>query len=282
MENQIRTVLLLGMLSGLLLAVGYLLGGMSGLTFAIAFAIIMNWGSYFWSDRIALFMYKAKELKAEEQPKLFSMVKDVASRAGLPMPRVFLIPSEQSNAFATGRNPTHASIAVTRGILSLLDEQELKGVIAHELSHVKNRDILVATIAATIASVISYVGFVARWGAIFGGFGGRDNDRGGILELLLLAIVTPLIALLLQLAISRSREYLADETGARILRDSSGLASALEKLEQDTKRHPLRLGSPASAHLFITNPFTKKGLLGMLSTHPPMEKRIARLRQLRF
>jgi len=282
-KNQIKTVFLLALLTGLLLGVGQLLGGSSGLTIAFAFAIIMNFGAYWWSDKIVLAMYHAKPVTENTAPKLYKIVKEVTHLVNIPMPKVYIIPTMHSNAFATGRSPKHAAVACTQGILNLLNENELKGVIAHEISHIKNRDILISSIAATIAGVIAFVAMMARWAAIFGGFGGRDRNGGGLLELLVLAIVTPIIATLIQLAISRSREYLADESAARTLHSSEGLASALQKLHSDIKQKPLRAMSTteSTAHMFIANPFKGGGFLSLFMTHPPMEKRIARLRELR-
>lgn len=282
MKNQLKTVVLLGALTGLLLWVGQLVGGPGGLTIAFIFAIIMNLGAYWFSDKLVLRMYRAKEVKESEQPKLYHIVQEVSQQANIPMPKVYIMPSDNSNAFATGRNPKHAAVACTQGIMNLLSEDELKGVIAHEIAHIKNRDILISSVVATIAGVIAYVAFMARWAAIFGGFGGRDRDGGNIVSLILLAIVTPLVATIIQLAISRSREYLADETGAKIVRSPFGLASALEKLEHDSKRHPMRFGNPSTAHLFITNPFRARGLVKFFSTHPPMQERIKRLKNLRI
>ena len=284
MINQIKTVFLLGLLTGLLLWVGQLLGGAQGLTFALIFAIIMNMGSYWFSDKIVLAMYRAKPISQHDSPDLYNMVREVAEKARLPMPKVYIIPGQIANAFATGRNPEHAAVAFTVGILKILNKEELKGVIAHELSHVKNRDTLVSSIAATIAGVISYVAFMARWAAIFGGFGGRDRNGGGILELLVLAIVTPLMATIIQLAISRSREYLADESAAKTLKNTQGLASALQKLEDAAKHVPLRPTSAteSTSHMFIVNPFRGGGLIKLFSTHPPMEERIKRLRKMGF
>jgi heat shock protein HtpX len=276
--NQLKTVVLLGLLTALLLWVGQLLGGTSGLIVAGIFAVIMNFGSYWFSDKLVLAMYRAKEVKDQKHP-LYKIVKEVAEIAKLPMPRVYIIPSDASNAFATGRNPKHAAVAATQGILNLLNHDELKGVMAHEIAHVKNRDILISTIAGTIAGVISFVATMAQWTAIFGG---RGRDNGGMIQLLVLAIITPLIATIIQLAISRSREYLADATGARIVNNSSGLASALEKLHNDVSRHPMRLGNQATAHLFIANPFRSGGILKLLSTHPPMEQRVQKLRSMKF
>lgn len=280
--NQFKTAILLGLLAGLLMGVGWLVGGYQGLTIGLIFAVIMNFGTYWFSDKIVLWMYKAQEAKKSEYPELYRIVADVAKLAGIPMPKVYIVPTPNPNAFATGRNPKHAVVACTTGIMELLSKEELKGVIAHEISHVKNRDILIQTIAATMAAVISYVAMMARYAAIFGGMGNRDDrDGGGILGFLLLAIVTPLIAMLLQLALSRSREYLADESGAKTIRNPNALASALAKLDEGVKRNPLRFGSPATSSLFIVNPFSAKGLIGLFSTHPPMDERIKRLKGMR-
>jgi len=281
--NQIKTVILLGLLTALLLWVGSFWGA-NGITFAFAFVLLMNGLSYFFSDKLVLMMYKAKEIQKKDNAKLHKMVEDVVKASGIPKPKIYLIPSEQPNAFATGRSPKHAAIAYTKGILELLTEEELKGVTAHEISHVKNRDILIGTIAGVIAGVIGYVAAMARWTAMFGGFGGRDNDNrgGGLLELIVLGILMPLIATLIQLAISRSREYMADETGARTIKDSKHLASALKKIEAAGKHLPMRLGNPQTAHLFISNPFRMKGLLSLMSTHPPVEERVKRLNGMKF
>jgi heat shock protein HtpX len=278
--NQFKTVVLLGLLTGLLLGVGYYFGGTGGLTIAFIFSIVMNVGSYFFSDKIVLFMYKAKEANEKEYPDLFKMVREVSQLANIPMPKVYIIPTETPNAFATGRNPKHAVVACTNGIMSLLSKEELKGVIAHEIAHVKNRDILIQTIAATIAGVITYVAAMARFGAIFGG-GSNDRDGGELFYIIALSILTPLIATLLQLALSRSREYIADETGAKTIHNPKALASALAKLESGVSRKPMDLGSPSTSSLFIINPFSAKGLSGLLSTHPPMEERIKRLNAMR-
>jgi len=284
-KNQIKTVLLLGLLTGILLAIGSLAGGRSGLLIALIFAGGINFFSYWFSDKIVLAIYRAKEADKTQYAKLYEMVQDVTMRAKLPMPKVYIVPGHHPNAFATGRNPKHAAIACTEGIMQLLNNHELKGVIAHELAHVKNRDILISSVAATIAGIISYLAMMARWAAIFGGFSGRDNDSGGgIIELLVLAIVAPIMAMIIQLAISRSREFLADETGAKFLHDASGLASALEKLHLGIKHAPLKAQgtTEATAHMFIANPFRGKGLLKIFSTHPPMEKRVKKLRALKF
>ncbi|MBI2650414.1 zinc metalloprotease HtpX [Candidatus Woesearchaeota archaeon] len=280
-KNQVKTAVLLAMLTALLLWIGSFFGR-AGLAFAAIFVGIMNIGSYWFSDKIVLWMYRAKEAKQSEYPKLYKVVKEVAKLSGLPMPKVYVVPSEQSNAFACGRSPKHSAVACTEGILKLMTEEELKGVLAHEFAHIKNRDILISTVVGTIAGVISYIGVMARWSAIFGGFGG-DRDRGNnLLQLIILGIITPLIATLIQLAISRSREYIADETGTKIIKNPLGLASALEKLEEDGKRHPMRFGNPATAHLFISNPFRSIGFLKLFSTHPPVPERVKRLRAMNF
>lgn len=278
--NQIKTLLLLGGLSGLMLGVGLLLGGQQGLTIAIAIALVMNIGSYFFSDKLVLAMYRAREAKKDEYPKLHEMVEELAKEAQIPKPKVYIIPTQTPNAFATGRNPSNAVVAATEGIMSLLSEKELRGVIAHEIGHVKNRDILITTIAATIAAVISYVAMMARWAAIFGGV--RDRDGGSnILGLLALTIITPIIAVLIQLAISRAREYQADKTGATLAKDSEALASALEKLHEGVKKKPLRGGNAATSSMFIVNPFSSSFVVSMLSTHPPMKERVKRLREMK-
>ena len=278
-ENHIKTVILLGVLTGVFLGVGYLLGSNTGLAFGLAFAVLINFGAYFFSDKIVLAMYRAKEVKEKDNPELYRIVKEVVHLAQIPMPKLYIVNSANPNAFATGRNPKTSAVAVSTGILDLLDNSELKGVIAHELSHIKNRDILVSTIAATIAGVISYVGMFARWGAIFGG---GDNNNNNIVSLLVLGIITPIMAVIIQLAISRTREYMADESAAKILHSPNGLIGALEKLHNGAKRHPLKFGSKAGASLFIVNPFSAKGFFSWLSTHPPMNKRIERLKDLNF
>ncbi len=278
-SNQLKTVLLLGVLTALCLWVGSFWGS-SGLTVALLFVLLMNGISYFWADKIVLMLYQAKPLTSQQHPWLHELVKDLCRKAALPLPKLYLIPSEQPNAFATGRDPKHAVVACTEGILKLLSREELKGVLGHELSHIKNRDILVCTIAATIAGVISYIGAMVRWGGMLGG--NREDKGGGLLELIVLGILTPLLAVLLQLAISRSREYLADESGARLLRDGKPLASALQKLESGTRQIPMRLGNQASSALFIANPFSGREVLGWLSTHPPISERVKRLKRLRF
>tara|TARA_Y100000310_G_scaffold340932_1_gene438399 strand:+ start:237 stop:1079 length:843 start_codon:yes stop_codon:yes gene_type:complete len=277
-ENHLKTVLLLGLLTGLLVGIGSF-WGYTGLIIGLVFAVLINFGSYFFSDKIVLAMYRAKEANEKDYPGLFRSVRDVIHLAGMPMPKVYVMNSANPNAFATGRNPNHSAVAFTTGILDLLDKEELKGVIAHEISHIKNRDILISTIAATMAGVISYIAMVARWSAIFGGFGGRDGDNN-MVGFLVIAIITPIMAMLIQLAISRSREYLADASAAKILHNPHGLIGALKKLDHGVKRNPLKRASTAGASLFIVNPFSMKGVMAMLSTHPPIEDRIKKLKDL--
>jgi heat shock protein HtpX len=276
--NTVKTALLLGLMTGLILFVGGALGGRSGLTIALVFAAAMNFFSYWFSDKIVLAMYHAKPVEQAEAPALFAIVERLAARAQIPMPRLYLIPEDQPNAFATGRNPKHAAVAVTTGILRLMDEQELEGVLAHELSHVTNRDILISSIAATIAGAIAYLAHMAQWAAIFGGFGGRDDrDRGGgIIGLLATAIIAPIAATLIQMAISRSREFQADKSGAELAGSPFGLARALEKLGKASGRIPMD-ANPATAHMFIVSPFSGQALMKLFSTHPPLEERINRL-----
>jgi len=281
--NAIKTVLLLGVLTGLLLLIGDLLGGRGGMLIAFVFAIIMNFGSYWFSDRIALAMGGAREVSYQEAPELHELVAEVAQLSGMPMPRVAIVPADAPNAFATGRDPNHAVVAVTTGILRLLDRRELRGVLAHELGHVRNRDILVSAIAATIAGAITMLAHMAQWGLMFGGYGRRDDREsgGGMLGALLMVILAPIAALIIQMAISRSREYGADETGARTVHDPEALASALEKLDAYSRRIPLPV-NPAVSSLFIVKPLTGDALANLFSTHPPTAERIARLRQMAY
>jgi len=278
-KNQIKTVVLLAALSGVLLLVGYLIGGYSGLTIALVIAMALNFTTYWFSDKIVLAMYRARPLKEKDAPGVHKIVKQIAKQAKIPKPRVYILPTNNANAFATGRNPKHAVVALTLGILKLLNKEELKGVIAHEISHIKNRDILIQTVAATIAAIISYVAFMARFAAIFGG-ARREGGRG--LELLVLAVLTPIIAMLLQLAISRAREYLADESGAKLIKNPKALASALYKLGAANKMFPLKFGNRTTEGMFIVNPFKGGGLFALFSTHPPMEKRIQKLREMKI
>jgi len=278
MWNQVKTVLLLGLMSGLVLAVGFFFGGKTGLIFALVLSVLMNFGMFFWSHKLVLAMYHARPALKSEYPHIHRLVEEISRKVGLPKPALYIIPTETPNAFATGPSPKKAVVACTDGILKLLDDNELKGVLAHEMSHIKNRDMLVSTIAATMAAVISTVARIAMFSGVSG-----DRDRGvHPLALLLLVIVTPIAALLIQLAISRSREYLADESAARTVRDSRGLASALSKLESGCKANPLRMGNPTTSSLFIVNPFTAKGLVSLFSTHPSTELRIARLNKIKF
>jgi len=279
--NALKTTFLMALLMVLAVFIGYTIGGNGGMMIAFVFALGMNLVSYWFSDKIVLKMYKAEEITETDSPRLFAVVRDLSQRAGLPMPKVYLIPTDTPNAFATGRNPEHAAVAVTRGIMNILTENELRGVLGHELAHVKHRDILIGTIAAVFAGAISMLAHMAQWAAIFGG-GRSDNERGGGgLGLLAMAIVAPIAALLIQMAISRSREYLADEDGARFHGNPRDLASALAKLQRGAERMPMQ-ATPATAHMFIVNPLTGRGLMSLFSTHPPMEERIKRLEALRF
>ncbi len=278
--NQFKTALLLGGLSALLLLFGSWVGGRDGLYIAFVIALVMNFVTYFFSDKIVLRMYGAQKLDEEHYEHIYEMVRDLARDMQIPMPKLYYMPTGMANAFATGRNPKHASVAVTKGILDLLDANELRGVLAHELSHVKNRDILVGTIAATLAMTIGYLAQMARFSVIFGG-GRGDRERGGALGTIIVAMLMPIAATLIQLAISRSREYLADETGAKECHDPLALASALEKLH--TQAHNQKLEPATAAHattasLFVVYPYVGKAWMGLFSTHPPMEKRVARLR----
>jgi len=281
MGNTVKTALLLGALTGLLMLVGGLIGGKGGVYIAFIFAVILNFGSYWFSDKIVLKMYKAQEVSESSAPDLYNIVRNLALIASLPMPRVFIIPEETPNAFATGRNEKHAVVAVTEGIMRILKKEELEGVIAHELSHIKNKDILISSIAATIAGAISMLATMAQWAAIFGGGRSGDEDNGGgIIGLIAMAIFAPLAAAVIQMAISRSREYLADAGGASITKNPYGLASALEKLTKASQVIPMDV-KPSTAHLFIVNPLSGKAFMKLFSTHPPLEERIARLRSMR-
>jgi heat shock protein HtpX len=277
MGNTFKTAFLLTALTLLLMFVGRVFGGQNGMLIALIFAAVLNFVSYFYSDKIALAMYRAKPVTRDELPRVYQVVERLTQKIGIPMPKIFVIPSESPNAFATGRNPNHASVAVTQGILSLLNDEELEGVLAHELGHVRNRDILISSIAATVAGAITYLAEIARWGMIFGGYERDSNDRGGGgFGALLMLILAPIAAMLIQLAVSRSREYQADETGAHFTGNPYGLASALAKLDAYSKRLPLR-ATPSTAHLFIVQPFLGMNLGNLFSTHPPIAKRIERL-----
>ena len=276
MANGLKTAMLLGLLSGLLLAIGAWLGGSNGVVIAFVFAVIMNFGSYWFSDKIVLRMYKAEEVGPGN--RLYQIVERLAQQAGLPMPRVYVIPDPSPNAFATGRNPSHAAVAATEGILKILSDNELEGVLAHELAHVKHRDILTSSIAATLAAAIMLIAQQLRWVAIFGGMGGgRDRDRGGNpIALLAMMILAPFAAMLIQMAISRSREYAADAGGAQITGNPYGLADALRKIDAVAKQVPLN-ANPATAHMFIIKPFSGQFLTSLFSSHPPTEDRIRAL-----
>src|SRR5438128_2600772 len=280
--NTTKTIILMIGLTVLLVFVGGALGGRQGLILAFMFAMVMNMFSYWFSDKIVLRMYNAREATEAEAPMLWSVTHDLALKMNMPMPKVYVIPSDSPNAFATGRNPKHAAVAATEGILRLLTREELEGVMAHELGHVRNRDILIGTIAAAIAGAISMLANMAQWAMIFGGFGGGrdDDDRGGsMVGGILMIILAPIAAALIQMAISRSREYEADATGARICGNPLWLANALRKLETASKRTTLD-ANPATAHMFIVNPLRGGGLTNLFSTHPPMEERIARLEKM--
>jgi heat shock protein HtpX len=281
MGNTFKTALLMGAMTGLIMLIGSLLGGMRGLQVAFVIAVAMNFFSYWFSDKIVLRAYRAKELTQSDAPDLYAMVRELTTAAGTPMPRLYLIDNDTPNAFATGRNPHHAAVAVTSGIMRICDREELKGVIGHELSHVNNRDILISSVAATLAGAIMMVSSMARWGALFGGFGRRDNeDRGGgALGFLFVAILAPIAATMIQMAISRSREYQADASGARLTHNPLYLANALRKLQSANERLPMN-ASPQTAHLFIVNPLSGAGLMKLFSTHPPLEERIARLEKM--
>ena len=277
---MLRTTLLLGALTGLIMAIGQFMGGSGGLMIAFVFAVIMNFSSYWFSDKIVLRMYGAQEATEAQAPRLHSIVHNLTVRAGLPMPKIYVIPSEGANAFATGRNPSHAAVAVTEGIMRLMDERELTGVLAHELAHVKNRDILISSVAATLAGVIMMLANMAQWTAIFGGFrGDDDDDGGGFIGMMAMAFLAPLAASIIQMAISRTREFAADKIGAEMCGDPMGLASALSKLGLASERVPMD-ASPQTAHFFIVNPLSGQSFARFFSTHPPLEERISRLRSM--
>jgi heat shock protein HtpX len=278
MSNMLKTGVLLGVLTALFVVIGYALGGQQGMVVAFALAVAMNMFSYWFSDKIVLAMYGARPISEAEAPRVYAIVRRLATRAQIPMPPVYLIPTDAPNAFATGRSPDHAAVAVTEGIMRILDEDELEGVLAHELSHVRNRDVLISTIAATLAGAITYLAHMMQWAAFFGGGRSSDDEEGGSpWAMLLLAILAPFAAMLVQLAVSRAREYQADASGARLAGRPSGLAKALEKLETAARAEPMP-ANPATAHLFIVNPLSGQTLMRLFSTHPPIEDRIRRLR----
>jgi len=276
---MLKTMVLMVFLTVLLMAIGGAVGGRTGLTFALIMAFGLNFVTYWFSDKIVLRMYSAREVTESEEPELYSIVRRLASKAGLPMPRVYIVDEDQPNAFATGRNPEHAAVAATSGILRILSREELEGVLAHELAHVKHRDILISTIAATIAGAISYLAQMAQWAMIFGG-SRRDDDDGSPIAAIVMMIVAPIAAMLVQMAISRAREYSADEGGAEISGHPMYLANALKKLDMASKQIPMD-ANPATAHMFIVNPLSAGMLMRLFSTHPPMEERIARLEAMR-
>ena len=282
--NVLKTGLLLAVLMVLLVFVGQVIGGAQGATTAFVFALIINLGAYWFSDRIVLAMYRAKPLTEAEGPQVYRAVREIAAREHIPMPKLYWLPTATPNAFATGRSPKRAAVAVTSGLLEIMGEEELKGVLAHELSHVKNRDTLVMSIAAAVAGAIAMLASWARWGLMFGGRGDRRNSNAAVqlVALLIIAILAPLAAMLIQLAISRTREYGADETGARLTGNPHGLASALEKLEAGVRARPLDGANPATAHLFIVNPLRADAIAKLFSTHPPIEERVSRLRSMRL
>jgi len=278
MGNTFKTAFLLTALTLLLMFIGRAFGGQNGMMLALVLAAVMNFVSYFFSDKIALAMYRAQPVTREQLPRAYQIVERLTQKIGLPMPKIYVIPNDSPNAFATGRNPSHASVAVTQGILQLLNDEELEGVLAHELGHVNNRDILISSVAATIAGAITMLANMARWGMMFGGFGGRDREGrgGGGLSALLMIIVAPIAAALIQLAVSRSREYQADATGAHFTGNPYALASALQKLDAYSRRVPMQ-ATPSTAHLFIIQPLLGMNLGNLFSTHPPIAKRIERL-----
>jgi heat shock protein HtpX len=275
--NSMKTAFLMTLMTVLVVSVGYFLGGQGGMVMAFLFAVVMNFGSYWFSDKIVLRMYGAQEVTEAEQPELYRMTRDLTARAGLPMPKLYIIQGDQPNAFATGRDPEHAAVAVTASIMRLLTNDELRGVIGHELGHVKHRDILISTIAATFAGAISMLAHMAQWAMIFGGGRRSNDDEGGSpIASLVMIIVAPIAAMLIQMAISRSREYSADEAGAEYSGNPLLLAGALRKLEAGVEAIPMD-ANPATAHMFIVNPLSGRGLMSLFSTHPPLEERVARL-----
>jgi len=281
MSNIFKTGLLLAVLTAMLVLIGGAIGGQQGMLVAFVLALAMNFFSYWFSDKMVLAMYGARPIEESEAPALYAVVRRLATRAQIPMPRVYMIASDTPNAFATGRNPEHAAVAVTEGILRILDQDELEGVLAHELSHVKNRDVLISTIAATLAGAITYLAHMAQWAAIFGGRRDDDEEGSNPIALIAMAIVAPIAAMLVQLAVSRAREYQADATGARLAGRTWGLSKALEKLQMAQQVAPMD-ANPATAHLFIVNPLSGQAFMNLFSTHPPLEERIARLRAMRI
>jgi len=277
--NAIKTTVMMAVMTAILVLIGRLIGGTTGMIVALILAGALNFVSYWFSDRIVLSMYRAREVGPDDAPKLYGTVKRLAARTGLPMPKVYIIPTESANALATGRNPSHAAVAATKGILRILDQDELEAVLAHEITHVMDRDILVSTIAATLAGAITMLAVLARWTALLGGYGGSRDREGGVFGLIALTILAPIAALVIRLAISRTREYMADSGGAKITGKPLALASALQKLELVAARYPLP-ASRSTAHLFIVNPLRTGFMVRLFSTHPPLEKRVAKLRDM--
>jgi heat shock protein HtpX len=276
MGNTFKTAFLLTLLTLLLMFIGRVFGGQNGMLLALAFAAVLNFVSYFYSDKIALKMYRAQPVTREELPRAYATVERLTQKIGIPMPKIYVIPNDSPNAFATGRNPQHASVAVTQGILNLLNDEELEGVLAHELGHVNNRDILISSVAATVAGAITMLASMGRFAFMFGGMGSRDERRGGGIGALFMLILAPIAASLIQLAVSRSREYQADATGAHFTGNPYALASALAKLDAYSRRLPMQ-ATPSTAHLFIIQPFLGMSFGSLFSTHPPIAKRIERL-----
>lgn len=278
--NTLKTGILLVALTLILIYAGQAIGGQQGMTLALIFAVLMNFGAYFYSDKIALAMHRAQPVTRQQAPRMYAAVERISQRNDIPMPRLYVIPDQAPNAFATGRSPRHAAVAATAGLLELMDDEELEGVLAHELAHVRNRDTLIMTVAATLAGAITYLAFIGRFAMIFGGYGGRGGRNGNPFVLLLMLIVAPLAAMLIQLAISRSREYQADASAARFIGHGYGLARALDKLGAYAKRLPMRTARAETAHLYIVQPFLGGGMAKLFSTHPPIAERIRRLRAL--
>lgn len=278
--NTLKTVFLMTLIMVLFLFAGYLLGGKTGMTIALIFSLVMNFGSYWFSDKIVLKMYRAQQVTKENAPKFYNLVEELSQKASLPMPKVYIINDQTPNAFATGRNPQNAAVAATTGILQGLNNEELGGVIAHELSHIKNRDILTGTIAATLVGTITYLAQMAGWAAMFSGGRSNDDERGGVISSLVLMILAPIAATLIQLAISRSREFAADEGAANITGNPLSLASALGKISRVNQIKAVDHVNPSTAHMFIVNPLKGGGLAKLFSTHPPVEERIKRLQEI--